>query len=561
MPPLFSKEIDVPMISSAGFKFQTRTSPCETACPAGNPIQKVQGLIKENRLEKALEYLRARNPFPGTTGRVCTHPCERECNRQRYDESINIRSLERAAADFADMTKVRKPIRADRSGKKIAVIGGGPAGISFAYFSSLFGHDVTIFEAGPVLGGMPRLSIPDYRLPKDIVDMEVSLVLETGVKARTNTRVGRDISLTELRNSFDAVLIATGTWKERNLAVPHADKALKGVEFLRQVNLGQVREAGHRTIIVGGGGVAFDCAFTAKRVGAEEVHVLCLEEAGCMCAPPDDLIQAKEEGITVHNSRMVSRVLEKQGKIGGIEFFEVASFCFDETGEARVEASSGERHVLEGDMVIIAAGVKPELDSVEGSGIQVNPDGTIKTDPKTKATSVEGVFAAGDSVSGPSIVAKAVGEGREAAIAVNRYLRGILDSSEVLALGEDSRIRVEPIGRSDQPHVVTFEEMFNSEYYEKAPREKTNVSPRISFLERDRGLDASAAVLESERCFHCGHCHNCGKCVEDCPGLILEMTEKGPKVAYPDECWHCGNCRISCPNAAVSYDFPLNTLV
>jgi formate dehydrogenase major subunit len=391
--------------------------------------------------------------------------------------------------------------------------------------------------------------------------MEVGLVLETGVKARTNTRVGRDISLTELRNSFDAVLIATGTWKERNLAVPHADKALKGVDFLRQVNMGQVREAGRRTIIIGGGGVAFDCAFTAKRLGAEEVHVLCLEEAGCMCAPPDDLIQAKEEGITVHNSRMVSRLFEKQGKIAGIEFFEVASFCFDETGEARVEASSGERHVLEGDMVIIAAGVKPEIDSVEGSGIQVNPDGTIKTDPKTKATSVEGVFAAGDSASGPSIVAKAVGEGREAAIAVNRYLRGTPDQSEILVIEEDSRIRVEHIERLDQPHVVTFEEMFNPEYYEKAPREKTNIFPRISFLEKDRGLDASAAVLESGRCFHCGHCYNCGKCVEDCPGLILEMTEKGPKVAYPDECWHCGNCRISCPNAAVSYDFPLNTLV
>jgi NADPH-dependent glutamate synthase beta subunit-like oxidoreductase/NAD-dependent dihydropyrimidine dehydrogenase PreA subunit len=561
MPPVFSREVRRPVITTRGLKFQARTSPCEAACPAGNLVQKVQGLVKENKYVEALEYLRARNPFPGTTGRICTHPCETDCNRREYDEAINIRGLERTVADCADMTKVRKPVRMARSGKRIAVIGGGPAGLTCAYFSSLFGHEVLVFEAGPILGGMPRLSVPDYRLPKDVLDMEVGLVLETGVKARTNTRVGRDISFEEIRTSCDAVVIATGTWKERGLDVPHADKAFKGVEFLRQVNLGQIREIGRNVVIMGGGGVAFDCAFTVKRLGAEEVHVLCLEQADCMCAPSDDLIQARDEGITIHNACMASRVVEKDGHIAGIEFFEVSRFTFDETGQACIEPASDKRHTLRADAVILAVGVQPELDFIKSFGIDLNPNGTIKIDPATMATTRDGVFAAGDTAFGPSIVARAVGQGRETAIAVNQYLTGSPHDDEAMVIGEDSGIRAEPIARLESSHVVGFEELFNLEYYEKAPRKKTAIPTRVSFLERDTGLDASSAGIEAARCFHCGHCHNCGKCVEDCPGLILAMTEKGPDVVYPDECWHCGNCRISCPDAAISYEFPLYTLV
>ncbi len=561
MPPLFSREINMPVISTKALKFQKRTSPCEAACPAGNPIQKVQSLIREGRFEEALEYLRARNPFPGTTGRICTHPCENDCNRRQYDDPVNIRGLERNAADAADMAKVKRPIRMGRTGKKVAAIGGGPAGLSFAYFGSLFGHEVTVFEAGPILGGMPRLSVPDYRLPKDVLDLEVGLVLETGVKARTNTEVGRDISFESIRASFDAVLIAAGTWKERRLDIPNAGKVLKGVEFLRQVNLGQVREVGRRTVIVGGGGVAFDCAFTVRRLGAEEVHVLCLEGADSMCATGDDLNQAKKEGIKIHNSRMVSQIFEENGKLAGVEFYEVSGFSFDERGEAHIVPASSDRHVLAGDTVIIAAGVQPELSFLKDSGIQMNADGTIKIDPATFATSIEKVFAAGDAATGPSIVANAVGQGREAAFAVDRYLRGEKENSEVLVIEDDAQIGSEPLGFPVGPHVVAFGEMFNPEYYEKRSRRDTVLSGSLSFLERDTGLDLSGAPSEADRCFHCGHCHKCGKCVEDCPGLILEMTEKGPQVAYPDECWHCGNCRISCPNSAISYEFPLSTMV
>jgi NADPH-dependent glutamate synthase beta subunit-like oxidoreductase/NAD-dependent dihydropyrimidine dehydrogenase PreA subunit len=560
MPPVFSRELQRPLISTSCLKFQTRTSPCEANCPAGNPIQKVHELMKEKKAEEALAFLRARNPFPGVTGRICTHPCEKECNRKDWDEALNIRGIERAAADQADRTRVRKPQRRESSGKKIAVIGGGPAGLTSGYFSALFGHEVTIFEAGPTLGGIPRLCVPEYRLPKDVLDMEIGLVLEPGVKARTNTRIGREIPFAELRASFDAVLIATGAWKERALTVPHAGLAVRGVEFLRHVILGLVREIGRKVVILGGGGVAFDCAFTARRLGAQEVHIVCLEKADCMVAPADDLAQAEDEGIVIHNGCLLSGLLEKEGKTTGVEYEEIAGFSFDAAGEVCVEGACGKKQILAADAVIFASGVKPELDFVKDTGIALNPNGTLQIDPITRATSLAGVFAAGDCATGPSIVANAVGQGREAALAVHRFLMAAPRPGEAWTVGEDAQVRAEAVASEGEAHVVHFEEMFNPEYYEKRPRKEGLCATQISFTERNAGLDGSA-VSEAERCFHCGHCHKCGKCVEDCPGLILVMTDRGPEVRYADECWHCGNCRTSCPDSAISYLFPLYTLV
>jgi NAD-dependent dihydropyrimidine dehydrogenase PreA subunit len=335
--------------------------------------------------------------------------------------------------------------------------------------------------------------------------------------------------------------------------------AVKGVEFLRSVNLGFVREAGRKVVILGGGGVAFDCAFTAGRLGAREVHIVCLEGADCMAAPADDLVQARQEGIIIHNGCMLSRVLEKEGKVTGVEYREIAGFCFDERGEACVKEAGGQNRVLEADQLILAAGVKADLDFIAGAGIALNPNGTLKVDPVTRETSLSAVFAAGDVATGPSIVANAVGQGREAALAVHSFLMGVPKAQE-MTIGEDGQIRFEAAVCQGQPHVVRFQEIFNPENYEKRPRQEGLRSMQISFAEKNAGLEGSAAI-EAERCFHCGHCHKCGKCVEDCPGLILVMTERGPEVRYADECWHCGNCRTSCPNSAVSYVFPLYTLV
>ena len=567
MPPKFSKEMVEKVIFPNWLESQPRTSPCEAHCPAGNPIQKAHALLKENRFEEALEYLRCRNPFPGVTGRVCAHPCEQKCNRNEHDEGLSIRVLERSAADHADLTRLTKPARKERSGKRVAIIGSGPAGMTCAYFSALLGHEVTVFESAPALGGIPRMAIPDFRLPKDVVDREMGQILQAGVRAHTNTAVGKDIGFDEIRRDFHACLIAVGAWKERRLDLPGFESALPAVSLLRQVALGRRDLVGERVIIVGGGGVAFDCAFTVRRLGAAEVHVVCVEGETQMCASLDDVMQAKAEGITIHNSRMISRVLKDGGRLLGIDCFRVSSFEFDDQGNLSVRHGSGEGETILGDTVISAVGVQPDLTFLNGSReLRLTLKGTLDVDPITLATSAEGVFAAGDIVSGPSSVAQAIGSGRRAAVAMNRYLTA--DRSTELGrvyISDKGHVVVEDAVGESNPHVVTYKEIMNADYFEKQPRPTSEkLSPAASLHsmeEMNRGVTRDQSVKEAARCFHCGHCTSCGCCIEDCAGLILTMTPQGPYVKYVDECWHCGCCRIACPSGAILYEFPLSMLV
>ncbi|MBW1803680.1 MAG: FAD-dependent oxidoreductase [Deltaproteobacteria bacterium] len=567
MPPIFSREIEEKIIMTDGLVFQPRTSPCEVYCPAGNPIQKAHALIQENRVEEALGYIKSRNPFPGITGRVCAHPCELKCNRNEYDEGLSIRALERFAADHADLTRVAKPKRKERTGKKLAVIGSGPAGMTCAYFSALFGHEVTVFESSASLGGMPRTGIPDFRLPKDIVDREIGQVLEMGVRARTNTTVGKDISFDRILEDHDACLVAVGTWEEKRLDVPGGDLALPAVSFLKEVNLGLKKDIGNTVLIIGGGGVAFDCAFTAKRLGASEVHVLCVEGKDNMCASPEDVLQAEAESVIIHPSRMISKILKEDGKATGVEYFTISSFQFDENGRLSVKPLSNEMEVLPADTIISAIGEQPDFTFIEGNNpLNLTPQGTLETNPNTFETSIEGVFAAGDVVSGPSTVAQAVGSGRQAAVAIDRYLIGKHPTDQMtVAINGDGHVALEEAVGDVPPHVVAFEEILNIDYHEKTQRrstEKLSVEASVrSFEEIDKGFGEEEAQCEAGRCFHCGHCTSCGCCVEDCPGHILNMTPEGPQVIFYDECWHCGCCRIACPNGAILYDFPLNMLV
>ncbi|MFH1490103.1 MAG: FAD-dependent oxidoreductase [Pseudomonadota bacterium] len=565
MPPKFSMELREPTIFADTLKFQARTSPCEAACPAGNPIQKMHSLLKEGRIEEAFEYLRARNPFSGVTGRVCNHPCEMECNRQHYDEALSIRALERYVTDAADMTRVRGPRRREGTGKKIAIIGSGPAGMTCAYFSSLFGHEVTVFEASAFLGGMPRIGIPDYRLPKDVVDREIGQILELGVTARTNTKVGRELSFEKILDDYDACLIATGAWKEKTLDVPGAELAIQGLSFLKEVNQGRRNGIGERVVIMGGGGVAYDCAFAARRLGATEIHIVCLEAKDHMCATPEDISQGKEEGLTVHNARMLSKVMSDQARVTGVEIFEIQSCRFHEDGSATVQPASDEKETISVDAVIFAVGVEPELGFLEGK-LKLTKGKTIDADPGTMGTAIEGVFAAGDAVKGPGTVAEAIGSGRDAAMAMDHYLMGRkADERTCVTIGESGVIDVKGCAPGPEPHVVRYEEMLDVDYFDKNERRRTERMPSEqstrSFMEIDRGLGHEAASAEVDRCFRCGHCQLCGKCVEHCPGYVLSMTDEGPRVAYADECWHCGSCRINCPSSCIFYQFPISTLV
>ena len=375
----------------AQLKEQFRTSPCETSCPIGNSIQKMNSLIEKGQFTEALRYLRAKNPFPGITGRVCPHFCMDACNRKEMDGCLNIRALERAAETFAERGNVffkRRPA----TGKKAAVIGGGPAGLTAAYFLALLGHEVTIYEAEPLLGGVPRYGVPNFRLPRDVVDREVGLVLEAGVRARVNTRVGVDITMEEISARYDAVIVATGVPAENSLPIPGAEKAVKAVEFLRAAALGQnTGKIGKNVVIMGGGGVAFDCAFTARRLGAENVHVICLEKAGEMRAPAEDLELAAKEGVHVHNSCTMSAIRTEGDKVTGGDYFEVKDCHFDEKGKLTLEAVPGGEHVLECDTVIFAVGMKTDLAFLgeNAGGLELTPRNWIKVDESQRTSKGE----------------------------------------------------------------------------------------------------------------------------------------------------------------------------
>ncbi len=572
MPPKFSRELTRAVsFEATPPKAQPRTSPCEVNCPAGHAIQRTIYLIQNERFEEALENIWAKHPFPGICGRVCFHPCELPCNRQFYDEAISVRALERAAFDLADWSKVKRPKVRKKTGKKVAIIGSGPAGLTCAYFSALFGHQVTVFEAKPDLGGMARYGIPDYRLPKDVVAREVDEVLNLGVKARTSTRLGEDIPFQDIMDQFDACVIAAGAWKEKCLNIPGSDFALTALSILSCASRGHFSDLGERVIVVGGGGAAFDVAGTARRLGAKEVHVACLEPREKMLAPEEDVKQAEEEGVILHNSKTFTRILSEKGKVSGIECLDIRLFTFDPDGRLEVDAVEGSEHVLPADTIVFAVGVTPDFGFLEGiKGFQFTRQGTLKADEKTLFTSVEGVFAAGDAVTGPSSVAKAIGTGRQAAISMECYLSGRqLERIKGIYLDEETYITIKEYRGGERTQVtqqvVEYDEVLNPDYYEKenrVPMARLPLSESIKgFEEIHGGYEREEAIQEATRCFHCGHCAVCGTCADICPMDIISMGKDGPEVVYPKECWHCGGCRINCPCGAVYYDFPLSMLI
>lgn len=566
MPPKYSREITRPIVFGDCLREQFRTSPCEHACPAGNSIQKMQALAEKGDFTTALRYLRAKNPFPGITGRVCPHFCMDGCNRAHKDGCVNTRALERACADFAERGAAlfkRRPA----TGKRVSVVGGGPAGLTSAYFLALLGHSVTIYEAQPMLGGVPRYGVPQFRLPRDVVDRETGLVLESGVRAHVNTRVGVDISMDEISARADAVILATGVPLENSLPIPGAEKAVRAVEFLRAAALGQYAgKMGKTVVIMGGGGVAFDCAFTARRLGAENVHVICLEKAGDMRAPAEDLELAAREGVHIHNACTMSAIRVSDGTVTGADFYEVRECRFDEAGRLSLDPVPGGEHTLACDTVIFAVGMKTDLSFLGDNtgGLELTPRRWIKVD-KRQSTSRPGFFAAGDVSAGPASIARAVGDGRRAAFAAHAFLTG--EDARVYALNDEGMIEArDDLAGNAAPYVVQFEDIYGIAQYESCPpeQEAENTCPK-SFAELHAGLSAEQAQKEAARCFHCGHCKVCGTCVDDCPGYVLELRPHGaaerPEMIHGDECWHCANCRTSCPCGAIGFSFPLRMQV
>lgn len=397
--------------------------PCKSTCPAEIDVPRYVRAIKEGDYAAAVAVIREKVPFPAVLGYICDHACEDKCRRGDVNEPVAIRELKRFAAEN-DSTGAWKQnaLPKDDTGKQVAVIGSGPAGLTAAYFLRLQGHEVTVFESLPEAGGMLRYGVPEYRLPRMVLDAEIRDIEEAGVTINTGVRVE---SLDELLNQgYDAVLIAIGAHKGQKLRIPGAGSqgTLVSTDFLRTVSLGDVPSVGKKVVVLGGGNVAFDCARVARRLGAEEVRVACLECRAEMPASTDEVEQGEEEGIVIDASHTSTRILTEDGRVTGVELLDVESFAFDEDGVPQIEVVEDSQHRVEADTVIFAVGQRPDLP--EAFAVDTTERGLIDLDAYTLATSREGVFAAGDAVSGTASVIKAIASGRRAAVAIDKYLGG-----------------------------------------------------------------------------------------------------------------------------------------
>lgn len=475
------------LIDRAGDR-RTEYVPCAAECPAGIDIPRYVRLVREGFPAEAAAVVRERAPFPETLGYVCDHLCEKACRRGHVSGPISIRALKRYAAERDDGAWRSRSKRLPPTGKKVAVIGSGPAGLTAAYYLAKQGHGVVVREALPKAGGMLRYGIPRYRLPEAVLDRELAALgsagfaLETGTEARSASAA--------LAESFDAVLVATGAHGGVRLPIDGADLpgALVNIGFLRAAAMGSPPPIGKRVAVLGGGNVAFDCAGTARRLGAESVTVLCLEPRDAMTASPEEIAEALADGCEILGSRSFLRIIGEGGRVAGVECAEVARFGFDAEGRAQIELRPGSAHVVKADTVIFAVGQRPELGP--GFGLGLTRGGRVEADPDSLSTALPGVFAAGDVVSGTKSVVAAIQAGRTAASSIDRFLGGDGDISESLAPERAAEAR---IGKRDGFAALT-----------RVEARKLGAAERLSgFRLVDEGLDAEAGRLEAARCLRC----------------------------------------------------------
>lgn len=415
-----------------GKKRREALIPCKYTCPAEIDVPKYIRFIREKNYSAATAVIREKVPFPKVLGYVCNHPCEEVCRRGEINRAVSIRDLKRFAAEHDKEREWEK--RSDKkpsTDKKVAVIGAGPAGLTAAYYLSKQGHSVNVIDSLPLPGGMLRYGIPEYRLPREVLDSEIEDIVNAGVRIDTGVKVESIDNLFD--RGYNAVLVAIGTHKGVRLPIPGADRedVLMGVDFLREINIGRKVKVGKKVLVLGGGNVAFDCARIALRLGAETVQLACIESKTEMPAARDEIKQGEEEGISIHPSKSFSRILTDNNKITGVEILDVESFSVDDDNEVHLEVVENSESVLEADSIIFAVGQRPEIP--REFDIEINEKNLIELDTYTFETSREGVFAAGDAVHGTTSVVKAVASGREAAIALDRFLDGRGDIDEKLA--------------------------------------------------------------------------------------------------------------------------------
>jgi NADH-quinone oxidoreductase subunit F len=468
-------------------------APCQHTCPVELDCPGYIALIKEGKYADAYRLIRQRLPFPMSVGRVCDHPCEVKCRRAQVDESVAIRDLKRMAADYAYEHGVEfKPPMKPRKPERVAIVGAGPAGLTAAYELVREGYNVTIFEALPVAGGMMAVAIPEYRLPKKILQAEIDNILKLGVELKLNTRIDDIENL--FKEGYKAVFISCGAHKGDKMGIPGEDVegVFDAIEYLRELSLGKKPQIGKKVAVVGGGNSAIDAARDSLRQGATEVHILYRRERMDMPAIDEEIEAAENEGIHVDCLTAPTRVLSQNGKVTGLECIRMELKGFDSSGRRTPEPVKGSEYTIAVDTVIEAIGQRPDTSFIK-DGVKIAKGGTITADPRTLATDRLGVFAGGDAVTGPKTVIWAVAAGQRAATSIKRYLQGKPLSPFV------ERDGYEPI---EIPSIAPTEE----EVKERArmhPAEADTKERKSSFKEVVLAFRPAEAREEASRCLRC----------------------------------------------------------
>jgi len=548
-----------------------RNFPCKQACPVHTEAGKYVTLVGEGRYREAYAVARRPNPLASICGRICGAPCESVCRRGELDAPIAIRALKRfvterfgveSMMDFSVLTEIYGE-RRGRYSERIAVIGSGPAGLACAHDLALMGYPVTIFAASPVAGGMLRLGVPEYRLPRALIQLEVNAILSLGVELKTNARLGRDFTLADLKEQgFTAIFLGVGAMRSRELTIPGVELygVLRGIDYLLNINLGYKVEMGQNVVVIGGGNVALDVARTAARggeqanlqrnlsivqaldvarsairFGARKVTVCSLESESEMPAAREEMEEAAREGIRfIHRVGPKSLVGEK-GTVTGIEFLEV-SRVFDETGRFSPQFIDGSETLFPTDTVIIAIGQTGDFSFLQPQdGIETRA-GRILIDPDTLATTASGVWAGGDAAFGPRIAINAIADGKRGASSIDEHFRGVRRPEQDVAVEIDLHSRY--------ARDLDFEGI---------PRQKPPTRPisrRIGIAEVEECFGEREARLEGKRCLHCWtntifeedpragtECILCGGCQDICPEDCIEILPVALVTDPPPEVW------------------------
>jgi NADPH-dependent glutamate synthase beta subunit-like oxidoreductase/Pyruvate/2-oxoacid:ferredoxin oxidoreductase delta subunit len=618
--------------------FYQQTVACQFACPVRTDGRAYVTAISKGEYERAYLIARETNPFASTCGWVCGAPCEAACRRGKIDAPIAIRALKRFVNDrygvyLGETGEARKPPawpayvgptdafdlgnttfptsrsglnaalkRGDKTGKRIAIVGSGPAGLSCAHDLALLGHEVIIFESASLAGGMLRLGVPEYRLPRELLDLEIEAVLALGPQMYLNQALGRDFSLVELREEFDAVFLGIGTYQSRSLNVEgeQMDGVLRAVDFLINVNLGGYNlDLGKQILVVGGGSVAMDVARTAARLGqpaqsggdlevaldvartavrlgaTQEVHCLVVEAREEMLADPIEILEAEEEGVMIHNNLAPRQIVGQDGHVTGLETLDVAR-AFDERGRFNPQIIPGTAKVWDGDSVIIAIGQTGELSWIQPEdGLDVSKLGTLVVDPDSLMTTADGVFTGGDIAFGPRLIINAVADGQRAARGIHTYLQQL--KPRWVRKGFFT-----PLSKRDYPEAGP---LLGYTRWSRQNPPTLPVERRIGVSHVEIGFEEVTARQQGGRCLICSInpifdgelCILCNGCVDVCPQDCLKLvpaielsgdqkisalvdrymskwSSASAMLFDPTHCIRCGLCAQRCPTDAITME-------